>query len=131
MTEDQATQIKTYVKAFNPAIIAGATLDLVVDTVADRVLLYLNTDTLDPRIERIVAQAVVAAYKQVSSDTNLDIQREVKSVVDNGQHVTFSDTAKTYVSAASDNVIISGFTDLLAPYRRLHVNHTPVQGYNL
>ena len=128
MTEDQATQIKTYVKAFNPAIIDGATLDLVVDTVADRILLYLNTDTLDPRIERIVAQAVVAAYKQNNSEAGLEATQSVKSVTDNGQHVTFSDNAVGYLG--SDTDVLSGFTDLLAPYRRLHVNNTPVQGYN-
>ena len=130
MTEDQATQIKTYVKAFNSAIVDGDTLDLVVDTVADRVLLYLNTDTLDERFERIVAQAVVGVYKQISNDTSLDTEHSVKSVVDNGQHVTFSDAAKSYVATASDADVLSGFTELLAPYRRLHVNHTPVQGYN-
>ena len=129
MTDDQATQIKTYVKAFNPAIVAGATLDLVVDTVADRVLLYLNTDTLDPRIERIVAQAVVAAYKQNNSEAGLEATQGVKSVIDNGQHVTFSDNAIGYLGA--DTGALGGFTDLLAPYRRLHVNQTAVQGYNL
>ena len=129
MTDDQATQIKTYVKAFNSSIVDGDTLDLVVDTVADRVLLYLNTDTLDPRIERIVAQAVVAAYKQNNSDAGLETNYGVKTVIDNGQHVTFSDSAAN--SLGSDIDVLSGFTDLLAPYRRLHVNHTPVQGYNL
>ena len=127
MTDDQATQIKTYVKAFNPAIIAGATLDLVVDTVADRILLYLNTDTLDPRIERIVAQAVVAAYKQNNSEAGLEATQSVKRVDDNGQSVTFG-SADSFTG--NDTDVLSGFTDLLAPYRRLHVNHTPVQGYN-
>ena len=128
MTPDQKLRIKTYVKAFNPAIVDGATLDLVVDTVADRVLLYLNTDTLDPRIERIVAQAVVAAYKQNNSEAGLEATQSVKSVIDNGQHVTFSDSAVGYLG--SDTGALGGFTDLLAPYRRLHVNQTAVQGYN-
>ena len=128
MTDDQATQIKTYVKAFNPAIVDGATLDLVVDTVADRVLLYLNTDTLDPRIERIVAQAVVAAYKQNNSEAGLEATQSVKRVDDNGQSVTFG-SAVGYLG--SDTGALGGFTDLLAPYRRLHVNNTPVQAYTL
>lgn len=130
MTDDQATQIKTYVKAFNSSIVDGDTLDLVVDTVADRVLLYLNTDTLDPRIERIVAQAVVGAYKQVSNDTSLDTELGIGTVIDNGQHVRFTENAKSYIAAATDSDLLTGFKELLAPYRRLHVNHTPVQGYN-
>lgn len=128
MTDDQATRIKTYAQEFNSNLTDGAILDLVVDTVADRVLLYLNTDTLDPRIERIVAQAVVAVYKQNNSEAGLEATQSVKTVIDNGQHVTFSESAVGYLGG--DTGALSGFTDLLAPYRRPHVNNTSVQGYN-
>ena len=127
MTDDQATQIKTYVKAFNSSIVDGDTLDLVVDTVADRVLLYLNTDTLDSQLERIVAQAVVAAYKQNNSEAGLEATQSVKRVDDNGQSVTFG-SADSFTG--NDTDVLSGFTDLLAPYRRLHVTTDTVQGYN-
>lgn len=129
MTDDQKTRIKDYAQGYNSNLTSGATLDLVIDTVVDRVLLYLNNPVLDPRIERIVAQAVVAAYKQNNSEAGLEATQSVKSVIDNGQHVTFSDSAVGYLG--SDTGALGGFTDLLAPYRRLHVNHTPVQGYNL
>ena len=132
MTDDQATQIKTYVKAFNSAIVAGDTLDLVVDTVADRVLLYLNTDTLDPRIERIVAQVVVSSYKMAQADVaaGLGADRSVAQVSDNGQQVQYTIKPAQYMASMNDQELFTGFSDLLAPYRRLHVNHTPVQGYN-
>ena len=129
MTEDQKNRIKTYAQEFNSNLTDGATLDLVIDTVVDRVLLYLNNPVLDPRIERIVAQAVVAAYKQNNSEAGLEATQSVKSVIDNGQHVTFSDSAVGYLG--SDTGALSGFTDLLAPYRRLHVNTGTVPGYNL
>lgn len=128
MTPDQKTRIKGYAQGYNSNLTDGATLDLVIDTVVDRVLLYLNNTVLDPRIERIVAQAVVAAYKQNNSEVSLEPTQSVKSVIDNGQHVTFSDSAVGYLG--DDTGALGGFTDLLAPYRRLHVNHTPVQGYN-
>ena len=127
MTPDQKDRIKGYAQGYNSNLTDGATLDLVVDTVADRVLLYLNTDTLDPRIERIVAQAVVAAYKQNNSEAGLEATQSVKRVDDNGQSVTFG-SADSFTG--NDTDVLSGFTDLLAPYRRLHVNNTPVQGYN-
>lgn len=129
MTPDQKIRIKGYAQGYNSNLTDGDTLDLVIDTVVDRVLLYLNNTVLDPRIERIVAQAVVAAYKQNNSEVSLEATQSVKSVIDNGQHVTFSDSAVGYLG--SDTGALGGFTDLLAPYRRLHVNHTPVQGYNL
>lgn len=131
MTEDQKIRIKDYALGYNSHIADGETLELVIDTVVDRILLYLNNTELDPRIERIVAQAVVSVYKQVNSDDSLDTEYGVKSVIDNGQHVTFSDSAKSYLTTASDADVLSGFTDLLAPYRRLHVTTDPVQSYYL
>lgn len=129
MTPDQKIRIKDYAQGYNSNLTDGATLDLVIDTVVDRVLLYLNNPVLDPRIERIVAQAVVAAYKQNNSEAGLETNYGVKSVIDNGQHVTFSDSAVGYLG--SDTGALGGFTDLLAPYRRLHVNTGTVPGYNL
>lgn len=128
MTPDQKDRIKGYAQGYNSNLEDGATLDLVIDTVVDRVLLYLNNDVLDPRIERIVAQAVVAAYKQNNSDAGLETNYGVKTVIDNGQHVTFSDSAAN--SLGGDIDVLSGFKDLLAPYRRPHVNTDTVQGYN-
>ena len=111
MTPDQKIRIKGYAQGYNSNLTDGATLDLVIDTVADRVLLYLNTDTLDPRIERIVAQAVVAAYKQNNSEAGLEATQSVKRVDDNGQSVTFG-SADSFTG--SDTDVLSGFTDLLA-----------------
>lgn len=117
MTDDQKTTIKGYVTTLDSTITAGDLLDLVVDTVGDRVLLYLNEKTLDERLERIVAQVVVSAFK----DNGITHDQTIASVEDNGQVVRYHQSAVNYFASKPDSEIFSGFTSLLAPYRRIHV----------
>lgn len=122
MIDAQKTTVKAYVTTLNSNVSPGALLDLVLDTVVDRVLLYLNETTIDPKLERVIAQVVVSAYKQVTADgTSLGQEQGITSVSDNGQTVTYSAQATQYLTSTNDQELFSGFTGLLNGYRRPHV----------
>lgn len=112
MTNEQKTTVKGYVTVLDSEIAEGALLDLVVDIVSDRVLLYLNDTVIADDLLRVVAQVVVKAYGRLGTDT----EREIASVSDNGQTVSY-----VHTRVNSDTDLLDGFTSLLAPYRRVHV----------
>lgn len=113
MTETQKTTIKGYVTTLDSNIADGELLDLIVDTVADRVLLYLNETSIGVGLERVIAQIVVSAYRN-NGDTS-----SISRIEDNGQAITYKDTS--YFTTASDDALFSGFESLLRSYRRPHV----------
>ena len=124
MTEDQKTRIKEYVGKINTAISAddNELLDFVIDEVVDRVLLYLNETSLDERLERIVARVIVAVYNQTNnSKESTGVENSITSISDNGQSISYSKEVKNYLATADDGALFSGFSALLAPYRRVNV----------
>ena len=122
MTDDQKTTVKAYVTTLNSNVSSGALLDLVLDTVVDRVLLYLNETKIDVKLERVIAQLVVSAYKSTSTDSaGLGVDRSVASVSDNGQEVRYTIKPTQYLASAKDQELFSGFERLLNSYRRPHV----------
>lgn len=119
MTDDQKTRVKEYISVLNSNIDPGMLLDLVLDTVVDRVLLYLNETTIAPNLERVIAQVVVNAYQKAVADrTATSSDQDISSVTDNGQTVSFRDSAKRYMATSSDQELFTGFTALLNSYRR-------------
>ena len=125
MTEEQKGKIIGYVKKLNDTAANPENenlLDLVVDEVGDRVLLYLNSTDLPENVERIVARIVSGIFNQsfnAKSSTNAD--SAISSMSDNGQSISFSNEVKNYLASADDNALFSGFADLLARYRRIDV----------
>jgi len=120
MTEDQKTTVIGYVTTLNSDIAEGDVLDLVVDTVDDRVQLYLNDITIADSLLRVIAQVVVSVYKRTESSAASD-DRSVSSVTDNGQTVSYHQKPKQYLTSTTDDQLFTGFERLLAPYRRVHV----------
>lgn len=125
MTEEQKAKIIGYVKKLNDTAADpdnAALLNLVVDEVGDRVLLYLNSTDLPENVERIVARIVSGIFNQsfnAKSSTSAD--SAISSMSDNGQAISFSNEVKNYLASADDNTLFSGFADLLARYRRIDV----------
>jgi len=125
MTGEQKQRIIGYTKKLNDAAADPENadlLDLVVDEVGDRVLLYLNSADLPENVERIVARIVSGIFNQsfnAKSSTNAD--SAISSMSDNGQSISFSNEVKNYLASADDNTLFSGFADLLARYRRIDV----------
>ena len=125
MTDAQKTKIIGYVKALNDmANQEGyqSLLGLVVDEVADRVLLYLNREDLPENIERVVARIVSGIFNQTANaKTSSTADSAISSMSDNGQSISYSNEIKNYLSSADDNELFAGFSKLLARYRRINV----------
>lgn len=120
---DIVTRIKGYVSAIDSTInTADGSLDFAINEVADRVMLYLNREDLPPRVERIVARVVIAVSKKTAAEQAAGGQEQaITSVSDNGQRIAYSENAKRYLATAEDQELFTGFTKLLAPYRRIKV----------
>jgi hypothetical protein len=120
MTDAQKATIKEYVTTLNSNIAEGELLDLVVDTVSDRVLLYLNETTIAENLERVIAQVIVSVYQRTEEVTT-GSGRSVASVADNGQTVAYHLSPAQYMHSIKDQDLFTGFERLLSPYRRIHV----------
>jgi hypothetical protein len=125
MTDEQKAEITEYIKKISDAATATENADILdfsIDEVADRVLLYLNREDLPNAVERIVARIVSRIFNQtLNAKASTSTDSAISSLSDNGQTISFSNEVKNYLSSADDNELFTGFTKLLAPYRRVNV----------
>lgn len=122
--EEQIGRITGYVVKLNTSISTenNDLFSLVVNTVLDRVLLYLNTDELEQKLERVVAQIVVGVYNQTNNNkASTGPEQAIRTVSDNGQSVSYANEVKNYLNTADDQEIFGGFHALLSRYRRVDV----------
>lgn len=130
MDDTQKQLIEQYAKTLNSNIPepGDATLDFIVDEVADRVMIYLNADTVDPVLNRVLARIVVGIYNKAQAEmtTTGGAEREIKQISDNGQSVTYGEEAKNYLASATDEDIFSGFEAILKRYRRADCGNSSV-----
>ena len=117
----QETRIKEYAKLLNDKIEDGDLLDFVTLEVKDRVLVYLNDEVLDTKLERIVARIVSGVFTESLENKDGELEHNISSVSDNGQTISYSDKVKSYLVSTDDSELFSGFSKLLAPYRRVNV----------
>ena len=118
---EQETRIKTYAKLLNSRIEDGELLDFVTLEVLDRVLVYLNDDALDQKLERIVARIVSGVFAESQESSDGELSHNISSISDNGQTISYSEKVKSYLVSTDDEELFSGFSKLLAPYRRVNV----------
>ena len=117
----QETRIKEYAKLLNDMIEDGDLLDFVTLEVKDRILVYLNDEVLDTKLERIVARIVSGVFTESLESKDGELEHNISSVSDNGQTISYSDKVKSYLVSTDDSELFSGFSKLLAPYRRVNV----------
>ena len=102
-------------------------IDFVIGEVIDRALLFLNSETIPAKIERILANVVntgLTRYLKVIEQTKegtADVDRAISSVSDNGQSISYANEVTKYFSTVSDEELFTGFAPLLARYRRVTV----------
>lgn len=125
-------KIKEYLKIINKNIDAiekenEGLLDFCIGEVLDRVQLYLNSETIPTKLERILANIVNNGLKkclkdiEISSEDNTAVDQVVTSISDNGQSISYANEVTKYFTTASDEELFTGFTGLLSRYRRVKV----------
>lgn len=127
MKKEEFDKIKQYVKLLLPTIdnsmeINEDLLEFVINDTVDRINLYLNRKELIPNIERIVANTVIDNLKKVNAKVNEmttgESDKNILSISDNGQSITYSNEIKKYFATNEDNEILGGLTTLLKNKRR-------------
>lgn len=92
-------------------------IDFVIDEIIDRVELYLNTENVPEKLNRILANIVNTGLKKCNTDDT----QVITSISDNGQSISYSNEVMRYFTTTSDEELFSGFTSLLNRYRRIKV----------
>ena len=100
-------------------------VDYVCQEITDRLSLYLNLrkpEVFDERLVRVGARLSSGVFTQTKTNiAGISADTDIKSLSDNGQSITFGDSAKNYLATVSDGELFSGCAELLKPYRRIHV----------
>lgn len=109
--EKQIEKIKEYVKILNYQINQDEIFDFNVRETVDRVLNHINRKQLPIELERVIAKAIVSIYKKIKNDeeNNGEQEKEISSISDNGQSISYSDKVKTYMLNNSDDDLFYGF----------------------
>lgn len=102
-------------------------IDFCISEIIDRVQLYLNSDTIPNKLERILANIVNTGLTkylkqiEISSEGINAVDQAISSISDNGQSISYANEVTKYFTTASDEELFSGFSSLLARYRRIKV----------
>lgn len=130
--DDIIANIKKYLKIINKNIDdiekenAGL-VDFAIEEILDRVQLYLNSETIPTKLERILANIVNTGLKkclkeiEISNEDSTAVDQVVTSISDNGQSISYANEVTKYFTTASDEELFTGFTGLLSRYRRIKV----------
>lgn len=128
MDETQIKRIREYLKLINNDIDTidkenVGLIDFCIAEVGDRVSLYLNSETIPEKLERILSKIVNVGIKKSLDElkSGTTANNTIASLSDNGQSISFSNQVKKYFSMASDEELFTGFTSLLSRYRRVKV----------
>ena len=126
MDNEQIARIKEYIHIINPTVVilGNDLLDFCINEVGDRVQLYLNSDTIPTKVERIIAKVINTGLIKCEKDIatgNTSTDQAITSISDNGQSVSYANEVTKYFTSASDEELFTGFTGLLSRYRRIKV----------
>lgn len=122
MESGQIERIKAYAKTLNKTMNDEGLLDSNIQLALDRLLIYLNVDEIDKKLEPIVAQAIAESYRQAQSrQEGKGEEPAIKSINDNGQSITYGDTVRSSFAQATDQELWGGYQAILARYRRVNV----------
>lgn len=121
--ENQVDRIKQYVSVLNSNIEQDEVFDFNVREIIDRILNYTNRNKLPAELERVLAKAIINIYKKIiyEENNNGEEQKEVSSINDNGQSVSFSDKVKTYMINSSDDDLFLGFVNQINRFIKVKV----------
>ncbi len=126
------TSIKKYLNIINKNIDDiekenKGLVDFAINEILDRVQLYLNSDNIPTRLERILANIVNNGLKkclkeiEISQEDDSAVDQVVTSISDNGQSISYANEVTRYFTTSSDEELFTGFSMLLNRYRRIKV----------
>lgn len=157
--DDIISRITAYAEALFPALAdeEDAFISFVVGMVIDKALIYTNRNQLvedyeedlveyandenywkgydeypiPSQLERPLAMVVVQMYRTVKAQNDAT-NKEVKSVSDNGQSVTFGDAMVNYLNSTKDAEVFAGISSMLDQFviPTIVENHTRLQKRN-
>lgn len=124
--------IKKYLKIINKNINEiekdnEGLVDFAIEEVLDRVQLYLNSDIIPTKLERILANIVNNGLKkclkeiEISKEDDTAVDQVVTNISDNGQSISYANEVTKYFTTSSDEELFTGFATLLSRYRRIKV----------
>lgn len=124
--------IKKYLKIINKNIDEiekdnKGLVDFAIEEVLDRVQLYLNSDIIPTKLERILANIVNNGLKkclkeiEISQEDDTAVDQVVTNISDNGQSISYANEVTRYFTTSSDEELFTGFSTLLSRYRRIKV----------
>ena len=128
-------KIKEYLKIINTNIDEieknnTGLVDFVIEEMLDRVMLYLGRKDIPKSLYLILAKISDTGLKkclreiEVSKEDSTGIEENIVSISDNGQSISYSNEVKKYFVTTSDEELFTGFSSLLARYRRVNVVHS-------
>lgn len=99
------------------------------EEVADRISIYLNLRPnaegefeFDRRIVKIGARIVSGIFTQTKANiSGTAVDTTIKSISDNGQSISYGDSTRNYLATVEDGELFGGCSELLKPFRRVHV----------
>ena len=127
MDNEQIARIKEYIQIINPSVEDDDLLEFCINEVGDRVQLYLNSDKVPTKVERIIAKVINTGLMKCQADIESyeagesTVDRAITSISDNGQSISYANEVTKYFTTASDEELFTGFSDLLSRYRRVKV----------
>lgn len=121
-------RIKEYVLVLEPEIEQDELLDFVVQEVVDRVLVYTNRGQLIADFEEddelyahpvpnTLERPIARIVKQVFKTNSADGGREVTSIKDGQQSITFGDRVEHYLSSSMDAELFVSIKPMLDKFR--------------
>lgn len=121
--EEKIDRIKQYVILLNSNIEKNELLDFNIREMIDRILNHTNRNELPTELERIVAKAIINVYKKIENENNNggEEQKEINSISDNGQTVSFSEKVKTYMISEVDDKLFFGFMEQISRFVKAKV----------
>lgn len=132
MDEKQVARIKEYLTIINKNIVDiekdnKGLIDFCINEVGDRVSLYLNSDTIPTKVERMLANIINTGLKKCLKEIELSnegtnaVDQAISSISDNGQSISYANEVTKYFTTVSDEELFTGFSTILSRYRRVKV----------
>lgn len=132
MDEKQVARIREYLTIINKNVEDiekdnKGLIDFCINEVGDRVSLYLNSDIIPTKVERMLANIINTGLKkclkeiEISNEGTNAVDQAISSISDNGQSISYANEVTKYFTTVSDEELFTGFSTILSRYRRVKV----------